>query len=182
MSRLSSLFALLLLLSFSVSSLALDAVDFEYGTAEGDDEVDRYGVAFKWDWNKQWFTAGDWFLTGHWEAGITYWDGEDGRTGNDSFVDFGLTPVLRYQRKPGSGGLVPFAELGLGAHFHTDSEIEDKDFDVPFAFGSHFGVGARFGANEQFEFVYRFQHLSNASIGDKNPGINFHVLHLGYRF
>jgi hypothetical protein len=30
--------------------------------------------------------------------------------------------------------------------------------------------------------LYRFQHLSNASLGDDNPGINFHVLHLGYRF
>jgi len=29
---------------------------------------------------------------------------------------------------------------------------------------------------------YRYQHLSNLSIGDSNPGINFHLVRLGYHF
>jgi hypothetical protein len=160
---------------------ALDGVAFEFGTADSDDDVNRYGVAFKWDWSAQWFSAGDWYLGGYWEAGASYWDGDNGRTGNDSLGDFHATPVLRFQRKPGAG-VVPFFEFGVGAHVHTDDSIGDKDFDIPFAFGSHVGGGLRFGANGKYELLYRFQHLSNAGLGDDNPGINFHVMQLGYRF
>ena len=160
---------------------ALDSIALELGTAESDEDVNRFGVALKWDWNVKWLTVGDWSLGGYWEVGANYWDGDEGRTGNDSLGDFHLTPVMRYQHN-NETGFAPFVELGLGAHLHTDSEIGDKDFDIPFSFGSHFGLGAKFGAGQRYELLYRFQHLSNASLGDENPGINFHVIHLGYRF
>ena len=160
---------------------AAGGVALELGTSESDQNAERYGVAFKWDWGAKWLAAGDWYLGGYWETNISYWDGDNGRTGNDSLVDFGLTPVFRYQREAGAG-FAPFAELGVGAHFHTEDGLGNKNFDIPFAFGSHIGVGARFGSRQQYELLYRFQHLSNAGLGDDNPGINFHVVHLGYRF
>jgi hypothetical protein len=165
----------------SASVHALDGVALELGTADSDEDVNRYGIAFKWDWSAQWFAVGEWYLGGYWEAGATYWDGDKGRTGNDSLGDFSVTPVFRLQRKEG-WTLAPFLELAVGAHVHTDDSIGDKDFDIVFAFGSHVGAGFRFGGHQQYELLYRFQHLSNAGIGDDNPGINFHVLHLGYRF
>jgi lipid A 3-O-deacylase len=160
---------------------ALDGIALELGTAASDEDVDRFGVAFTWDWGAQWFADGDWYLGGYWELGASYWDGDKGRTGNDSLGDFHVTPVLRLQRKP-SAAIAPFLEFGVGAHVHTDDSIGNKNFDIPFAFGSHVGGGFRFGASHQYELLYRFQHLSNAGLGDDNPGINFHVLHLGYRF
>jgi hypothetical protein len=30
--------------------------------------------------------------------------------------------------------------------------------------------------------MYRYQHQSNAGLGDDNPGINFHLMSLGYHF
>ena len=128
-----------------------------------------------------WATTGDWFLGAYLELGITYWDGREGTTGQDDLVDFGLTPVLRWQHDT-TGGLAPFAEFGLGVHGYTEDGISDEDFDIPFAFGTHLGVGARFGANGRYELVYRYQHQSNAGLGDENPGINFHVVQLGYHF
>jgi lipid A 3-O-deacylase len=89
--------------------------------------------------------------------------------------------VLRWQRDP-AHGFAPFAEIGVGAHGHTEDGISDEDFDIPFAFGSHIGLGARFGAQGRYEVIYRFQHLSNAGLGDENPGINFHAVQLGYHF
>lgn len=175
-----SLFASLALL-FAMPAFALDGVSFELGTTAGDEDAERYGVAFKWDWAAKWFDSGDWYLGGYWEVGASYWDGEDGRSGNDSLGDFHVTPVLQFQRKPGAG-IVPFVEFGLGPHVHTDDSIGNKDFDIPFAFGSHIGGGFRFGNAGEYELLYRFQHLSNAGLGDDNPGINFHVLQLGYRF
>ena len=78
--------------------------------------------------------------------------------------------------------LSPFLELGLGPHVHTKSKIENDDFDIPFAFGSHIGLGVELGRSKNFELLYRFQHLSNASLGNENPGINFHVLQLVTHF
>ena len=160
---------------------AANTLSVELGTAASDEDVDRFGIAYKRDWAAQWFAAGDWYLGGYWELGAAYWDGRKGRTGNDSLADFHITPVLRLQRKP-DALLIPFLEFGLGPHLHTDDSIGNKDFDIPFAFGSHVGGGFRFGESGRYELLYRFQHLSNASLGDDNPGINFHVLHLGYRF
>lgn len=175
------LIAFYLAATFSTWVFAAGGIALELGTSEGDEDVNRYGVAVKWDWGARWFKTGDWYLGGYWETNITYWDGDDGNTGNDSLVDFSVTPVFRYQREPGTG-FAPFAELGVGAHVYTEDGIGDRDFDVPFAFGSHFGVGARFGSRQEFELLYRFQHQSNAGLGDDNPGINFHAVHLGYRF
>lgn len=177
--RLLLLACMLCVLSLPVG--ALDSISLELGTADSDEDVNRFGVAFKWDWTAQWFTAGDWYLSGYWDLGAAYWDGEDGRTGNDSLGDFSATPVFQLLRKE-TGSFVPFLEFGVGAHVHTDDSIGDKDFDIPFAFGSHVGAGVRFGDGGRYELLYRFQHLSNAGLGDDNPGINFHLLHLGYRF
>lgn len=158
---------------------AIDRIAFEYGFEDKDSEVDRYGAVASMDWNVRWLQTGDWFLGGYFEAGVNYWDSEEGSTGTDSLVDFHLTPVFRFQRDP-KAAFAPFVEVGVGAHGHSESEIEDKDFDINFAFGSHVGGGLRFGRN--IEVLYRYQHLSNAGIGDKNPGINFHLLQLGYHF
>jgi len=160
---------------------ALDSIALELGTAAGDEDVGRFGAAFKWDWGAQWFADGDWYLGGYWELGANYWDGDKGRTGNDSLGDFHATPVFKFQRKAGAA-FSPFLEFGLGAHVYTDDSIGNKNFDIPFAFGTHVGGGLRFGSRQQYELLYRFQHQSNAGLGDDNPGINFHLLHLGYRF
>jgi len=160
---------------------ALDGVALEFGTAAGDEDVNRYGIAFKWDWSVHWFDEGDWYLGGHWEAGGAYWDGKKGRTGNDSLGDFYAMPVFKFQRKPGAA-IMPFLEFGIGPHIATEDSIGNKNFDIPFSFGSLVGGGFRFGENGRYELLYRFQHLSNAGLGDDNPGINFHLVQLGYRF
>jgi hypothetical protein len=171
----------LLIACFAAPATALDSVLLELGMNEGDEDVERYGAALRWDLGVKWLETGDWYLGTYLEASVTYWDGTRGTTGENDLVDFGLTPILRYQRSP-SHGLAPFVELGVGAHAHTEDGIGDRDFDIPFAFGTHFGAGARFGDGGRYELVYRFQHLSNAGLGDDNPGINFHVIQLGYHF
>ncbi len=153
----------------------------EGGKNEGDEDVERYGGAVRWNFEPDWTESGEWRLGMYLEFSIHYWDGTNGTTGEQDLIDFGITPVLRYQRNPTSG-LAPFAEVGVGAHLATEDGIGDRDFDIPFSFGTHFGLGTRFGAQGQYELVYRFQHLSNAGLGDDNPGINFHAVQLGYHF
>jgi lipid A 3-O-deacylase len=165
----------------SLPASALDRVAFEYGSADGDTNVDRYGATATFDWGVEWFKTGSWALTGYWELGVNVWDSDGGRTGEDTLVDGHITPVFRWQRDLASP-LPVFLELGVGAHGYTKSKIEDKDFDIPFAFGSHVGAGLRFGQGGRYELLYRYQHQSNADLGDDNPGINFHLFTLGYHF
>ncbi|MSR14611.1 MAG: acyloxyacyl hydrolase [Gammaproteobacteria bacterium] len=172
---------LLAFLFGSMPAYPIDKIGFEYGKSAGDAEIDRYGATATIDWSAHWLQSGSWYLGGYWEAGVNFWDSNPGRTGNDSLVDVYMMPVLRWQRDPASG-FAPFLELGTGPHGHTESEIEDKDFDIGFSFGSHVGGGVRLGESGRYEFLYRFQHLSNAGIGEKNPGINFHLFEFGYRF
>jgi lipid A 3-O-deacylase len=161
---------------------ALDSVVVELGSIEGDEEAERYGGAFRYAPETKWLESGSWYLSSYFEFGVTYWDGELGTEGEDSLVDFSLTPILRYQRSTSSGTIAPFFELGTGVHAHTETGIGDKDIDIPFSFGTHFGAGVRFGDTGRYELVYRFQHLSNAGLGNENPGLNFHVVQLGYHF
>lgn len=177
----ASALALIAALVWAAPSAAVDTVLLEFGTNEGEEEVDRYGGAVRWDMPFKWAETGDWHLGSYVEFSVTYWDGTRGTEGDDELVDFGLTPALRYQRNP-AHGIAPFVELGVGLHLHTEDGIGDRDFDIPFAFGSHFGAGFRFGDQGRYELVYRFQHLSNAGLGDENPGINFHAVQLGLHF
>lgn len=163
-------------------AFAIDTMMLELGFNEGKEDVERYGGAVRWNFGGNWHRIGDWQLDSYFELSISYWDGTRGTTGETDLVDFGLTPVFRYQRTPTQSGLAPFVELGLGVHGHTETGIGDREFDIPFAFGTHFGAGARFGEAQRYELTYRFQHLSNAGLGDDNPGINFHVIQLGYHF
>jgi hypothetical protein len=39
-----------------------------------------------------------------------------------------------------------------------------------------------FGDKDQFDLGLRLQHLSNAGIEHPNPGVNFVIMRLGYRY
>ena len=156
------------------------SLGFELGTSEGDAKVDRIGGSLRYNFNELFLTDNGIQGRFYAEISMAYWEGENGTTGNRDLFDFGLVPVFRISKA--AVLLSPFLELGLGPHVHTKSKIENDDFDIPFAFGSHIGLGVELGRSKNFELLYRFQHLSNASLGNENPGINFHVLQLVTHF
>ena len=171
-----------LMLGVAGTALAVDRVSFEYGTTDDDRaSADRYGATVAWNLGGEWLKLGQFSLTTYIEAGLNVWDGDKGTTGNGTNVDGHVTPVLRLQRDLASN-LPVFIEAGAGFHGYSDTKIDGRDFDIPFAFGSHFGAGLRFGPGAHFEVMYRYQHQSNAGLGDDNPGINFHLVSLGYHF
>lgn len=98
------------------------------------------------------------------------------------FTDIGFTPVFRFEQKFPSG-MAPYFEGAIGAHLIT-SEFNNADrrFSTAFQFGDHIGIGVRFGDHHQFDLAYRLQHLSNGSIKQPNPGINFNQINLIYWF
>lgn len=170
-------------LAAAMMSQPIQAIDFlalEGGA--GEESADRIGAAAGWLWGRRWSLPVGLYLTGHWELSLSYWHGDEGRTGNGSLVEGGFAPVFRIHSEAKPWGITPFIEGAVGIHLMSETELGDKDFDIPFAFGSHAGVGFRFGPQDQIELGYRFQHLSNADLGDPNPGIDFHLVRLLYYF
>ena len=167
----------------ALMSLPIQAIDFvalEGGT--GDEGADRIGAAAGWQWGRGWSLPAGLHLSSHWELSLSYWDGDEGRTGNDTLVEGGVTPVFYIHSEAKPLGITPYIEGGAGMHLMSETELGDKDFDILFTFGSHAGAGFRFGPQDRIELGYRFQHLSNAGLGDPNPGINFHLIRLLYYF
>lgn len=164
----------------SVSAGAVDRMAVEFGT--GDEDSLRGGLALQWDVDGQWLSLGSWFLGGFIELSGSYWHADEAGSDNDSLAEIGVTPVLRVQPKAPIGSLTPYLEGGIGLHLFSDTEFGDRDFDIAFSFGDHLGAGVQFGDRGQFDLGYRYQHLSNLSIGDSNPGINFHIVRFGYHF
>ncbi len=170
-----SVLTLALGLSVAPSAFALSGSSIELGS--GDSSTDMISVALRWNWDKRWMLGRNWNVTGFWEASLGYWDG-DGR-GARNLWDVGIGPVFRLS--PNLSRF--FLEAGIGAHYLSEKKINDKrEFGSHFSFGDHIGFGWLLGEKDHYELGYRFQHLSNAGLGDPNDGIRFHQVRLGYNY
>jgi lipid A 3-O-deacylase len=69
---------------------------------------------------------------------------------------------------------------GIYPTYLGQSKFGTEDFGETFQFTSEIGVNLNFFRN--WTMGYRFQHMSNAGIASANPGLNTHMLELGYRF
>lgn len=163
--------------------LGIDGMALEFGDSDSSAaDVKLARVSVQWNWGRPLLQALGWNLGGHWDLGVAYWDNDSRRKTHSGLWDLGFTPVFRIQQDvPGS--IAPYLEAGVGAHLLSNTSVsEQRSFSTAFQFGSHAGVGLRFGPGHRYEFGYRFQHLSNADIKEPNDGINFHQLRLGYWF
>jgi len=162
---------------------AVDGIALELGEdAVSNAKVNLVRFGAQWTWNKRWFESDDWHVGGYWDLQGGYWDNRSTNATNSGLWEIAITPVFRLQQNHLSG-FSPYAEIGVGAHLISETSVTpQRQFGTALQFGSHIGVGARFGAKDAYEFGYRYQHLSNASIKKPNNGINFHILRLGYWF
>lgn len=70
-------------------------------------------------------------------------------------------------------------EAGFRPTWMPDARFGVDDFGGELQFTSHAGMAF---TRPPFVFNYRFQHTSNGGIYDRNPGLNLHLLGIGYRF
>lgn len=143
------------------------------------DKVDKVDLGLVWDPHLTWWPIGGWNFGLVGEAHAVYWH-TNGNV-NSSIEEFGATPVLRFEK---SGGAIrPYVEAGVGVRMLTHARISSSyTLSSGFQFADMVGVGAKFGAHQQYQLGYRFQHLSNASIKRPNPGIDFHQVYVQYNF
>jgi len=172
------LFAALLigLLPFGASA-APDAYALSAG---GGDQTAMLRASAIWHWNKRWFEAGDWHLTGYWEANAALWAGQG--DGGKTLVEAGAGPVFRL-RPNASGASQPYWEFGIGPTLISRTHIDDvRAFSTNLQFTEHIGFGITFGEKTRYDVAYRLQHVSNAAIKEPNNGINFHQIRLTYLY
>jgi len=85
---------------------------------------------------------------------------------------------------PGLTLLSPAKTLSLLAGINptviSEDAIGDEDLGGPLQFTSH--IGLSYTVQQRFSIGYRFQHMSNAGIYSSNPGVNMHMLEIGYHF
>lgn len=158
----------------------IDTISLSVGTDDNsiDANVLRLGIQNRW--NRTLFNGGAWFMAGYWDLSLAYLESD---VDNSDLYNVGVTPVLRLQRDADlSSGISPFSEIGIGAHLLSETRLGGHDLDTALQFGSHLGIGLGFGDKGRYELTYRFQHLSNADLGDDNEGIDFHLVKFAYNF
>jgi lipid A 3-O-deacylase len=164
-----------------VCSLA-SADEFGVQIAGGlaDHHVRKLDLGFVWDPNLTWWQIGDWHFALIGEAHAAWWHTDEGNV-HDNIGEFGVTPVVRFIK--GTGAIRPFIEAGVGVRLLTHPRISSTyTLSSAFQFADMVGVGAQFGGHQQYQLGYRFQHVSNASIKEPNPGINFQQIYVQYNF
>lgn len=70
-------------------------------------------------------------------------------------------------------------EIGWRPTWLPDYRFSKDDFGGQLQFTSHIGFGL---AWQPVRVGYRYQHTSNASIYEENPGLDLHMFGVGFRF
>ena len=85
----------------------------------------------------------------------------------------GINPVvLKWNFTGGKRKVAPFFEAVSGVLFSADNFPDGDTSRVNFQSGAGIGFNAFTKANRAVTFNFRAIHISNASIGNHNPGIN----------
>ncbi|MCY1494922.1 Lipid A deacylase PagL [compost metagenome] len=157
-------------LGFAVSAQATD-LTFAVGQSGESTMVYRLGAQFDFDTN--WWQSDVGRLTGYWDAGYTYWDGDE--TASNHSLSF--SPVFVYEFA--GDNVRPYIEAGIGVAAFSSTELEDNDLGSSFQFEDRIGFGLRF-ANQ--EVGLRAIHYSNAGLQNPNDGAETYTVHYRLSF
>jgi hypothetical protein len=125
----------------------------------------KVALPWRWDWGSDWGLQTGLDLS----AGVLQRNNEAGFMGQAG-------PCFTI----GSGTFPVALEFGSNPTILSRHRFDRKDLGCAFQFTSHIGLQAKLG--QRVGLGYRFQHTSNAGLGNPNPGLNMHVLSLCCRF
>ncbi len=154
--------------ALALGSLSAQAVDFTAAIGQSGDSTMVYRLGAQWNWDSSWWQSSVGRLTGYWDAGYTYWEGDE-TSGNHSLS---FSPVFVYEFAGES--VQPYIEAGIGVAAFTSTELEDNDLGSSFQFEDRIGAGLRFSGQE---IGIRALHYSNAGIKQPNDGVEAYTLH-----
>lgn len=168
------LFALVTAASVSlVMAGTAQAADVSVAIGQSGDSTMVYRLGAQWDWSSSWLQSDLGRLTGYWDLGYTYWDGD--KTASNHSLSF--APVFVYEF---AGQTVkPYIEAGIGVAAFSSTELEDNRLGSSFQFEDRIGVGLRFAGQE---IGLRAIHYSNAGLKKPNDGVEAYTLHYRMNF
>lgn len=125
----------------------------------------------------------DWDLPWRWEAG----SGFQLRTGLDASAGWingrGENAFIGTAGPTISLGCRDFPlrlDLGTSPSVLSRDQFGNTDLGIPFQFTTHAQLLLDLG--KRVTLGYRYQHMSNANLAGSNPGVNMHMISVGYRF
>ncbi len=143
--------------------------------------VQKIDLGAVWDPGWAWWRVGNWHFTFVGETHAAYWRVRGTDIYRSGIFEVGVTPIVRFIRS--SGSVQPFIEAGAGVRLLSHPAISSRyTLSSAFQFSELAGVGVLFGQRQQYQSGFRYQHVSNASIKEPNPGINFMQIYLQYNF
>ncbi len=160
--------AMITMLSLGTVTMAR-AVDFNVAVGRTGESTTTYRVGAQWDFRRNWFESATGRLSGYWDAGYTYWEGDE----TSSNHSLSLTPVFVYEFSGRS--LKPYVEAGIGIAVFERTRLEDNQLGSAFQFEDRIGAGLRFAGGH--ELGIRAIHYSNAGIKKPNDGVESYSLH-----
>ena len=152
---------------------AAQAADVTAAIGQSGDSTMVYRLGAQWDWDKSCFESSVGRLTGYWDLGYTYWDGDD--TASNHSLSF--APVFVYEFAGQS--VRPYIEAGIGVAAFSSTELESNELGSSFQFEDRIGVGLRFSGQE---IGLRALHYSNAGLKQPNDGAEAYTLHYRMSF
>jgi len=144
------------------------AADVTVAIGQTGDSTMAYRLGTQFDFGTSWLESDTGRLTGYWDAGYTYWQGDD--TASNHSISF--APVFVYEFAGQS--VRPYVEAGIGVALFSSTELEDNDLGSSFQFEDRLGFGLRFAGQE---VGLRAIHYSNAGIKQPNDGVEVYSLH-----
>ncbi|HCV76120.1 acyloxyacyl hydrolase [Pseudomonas oryzihabitans] len=129
-----------------------------------------YRIGAGWNWDKSWWQSSTGRLTGYWDAGYTYWEGDNGHSSDQHSLSF--APVFVYEF--GQGQVKPFVEAGIGVAVFSSTKVGEQDLGSAFNFEDRIGLGLKIGDTQRVGI--RATHYSNAGIKQPNDGIESYAL------
>ncbi|WP_080408098.1 acyloxyacyl hydrolase [Burkholderia ubonensis] len=155
------------------------AVQIAYGR-DTKHNIGKYELGVNFNTPVQIGNPGGWLFRLQAEVNAAGWDARGG-TNTSGLAEFGLSPIIRIEKR--GGYFVPFVEGSLGIRILSHARTSDQHrMSSAFQFSDMVGVGVGFGKNSATEAGFRFQHISNAGIKEPNPGSNFYTAYVRYRF
>jgi lipid A 3-O-deacylase len=122
-------------LSFAVIGSA-QAADVTAAIGQSGDSTMVYRLGAQWDWNTSWLQSSVGRLTGYWDLGYTYWDGDiEAGIGVAAFAsteleDNRLGSSFQFEDRIGVGLRFSGQEIGLRALHYSNAGIKQPNDGV----------------------------------------------------
>ena len=152
---------------------AAHAADVTFAVGQSGESTMVYRLGTQFDFGRSWMQSDTGRLTGYWDAGYTYWEGDE--TASNHSLSF--APVFVYEFA--GDNVQPYVEAAIGLAFFSSTEMEGNDLGSSFQFEDRLGFGLRFAGQE---VGLRAMHYSNAGLESPNDGAETYTLHYRLSF